>query len=743
MIRLSISLFLFAGLVFAATAPSNPVLAYSTYLRDSFTPKAIAADSAGNIYVAGNAVLDPASPQTTVLVVKLNPQGTQYLYVRYLGGSVNDSANAMAVDSAGNAYVAGATTSPDFPVTAGGNLGMAPTGQSDQRSFVAKLDANGNVVFSDLLGGSATSVAQAVAVNAARQVIVSGASSTAGFPITAGAYSVATSANHPYLLELDPTGAKVLFSATGIGGSAIALDSASNIYVAGTTYLLDYPTTPGVYQPAFPAFSYCSSPSCFGGNQGANQYVTKVDPAASKLIFSTSLSGTDNTTNAGLAVDATGNVYVTGYAGAGYPYTVAVASQQVNIPFIVAAYPFLSKLDPAGQTLLFSVPVGGAGVQADANGNVYVAGGVGFPNSIYAVTSNIPAVGNVPFACLPSVGGQGRGTSQFIHSAAYVAQVEAATGNTRGTQFIGGSSLTAAGVALSGSSLWIAGAAGLPDFAFTPGALLGSNLSPVPGQGAYLGAVDFSQPAPPVGTPQIGCIVDSASSVPVGLAARSQLLTIYGTSLGPVGGMDASANPPSSLGGTTVSFTGAGTFNAPLLYASATQINFAVPLLGGDQSEGAFTVNFNGQSSAARGIPLTYANPSLFSSAPVFSNSIGQEALALNADGSTNSATNPALLGSTLSVFVNGLSSYYQATYATAPITAGLGWTVTSIAPATTFVLQVGIQAPSTLVNDFSCSGSVCAAAFTLNLLTGGGFGNQLSAVSGVSFGGLVYVKRP
>ena len=182
------------------------MLAYSTYLRDSFTPKAIAADSAGNIYVAGNAVLDPASPQTTVLVVKLNPQGTQYLYVRYLGGSVNDSANAMAVDSAGNAYVAGATTSPDFPVTAGGNLGTAPTGQSDQRSFVTKLDASGNVVFSDLLGGSATSAAQAVAVNAARQVIVSGASSTAGFPITAGAYSVATSANHPYLLELDPTG---------------------------------------------------------------------------------------------------------------------------------------------------------------------------------------------------------------------------------------------------------------------------------------------------------------------------------------------------------------------------------------------------------------------------------------------------------------------------------------------------------------------------------------------------------
>ena len=102
--------------------------------------------------------------------------------------------------------------------------------------------------------------------------------------------------------------------------------------------------------------------------------------------------------------------------------------------------------------------------------------------------------------------------------------------------------------------------------------------------------------------------------------------------------------------------------------------------------------------------------------------------MALNADGSTNSATNPAPLGSTISVFVNGLSSYFQATYGSAPITAGLGWTVTGIVPATTFVLQVNMQAPATLMNDFSCPGSVCEAAFTLNLLTGGGFGNRLAA---------------
>ena len=254
----------FSGL--ACAAPSFPVLKYSTYLRDSFVPKAIATDSSGNVYMAGNAVVDPATSQSTVLVVKLNPQGSQYLYVRYFGGSVKDSANAIAVDGEGNAYVAGSTASPDFPVTSGGRLGTAPMGLTSQRSFVVKLDPSGAMVFSDLLGGSAGSAAQAIAVNATGQIIVTGMVSDGGgpaFPTTAGAYSIANTANHPYLLELDPTGTKTVFSATGIGGGAIALDASGNIYVAGSTSLLDYPTTPGAYQSTIPAFQICFAP-CHG-----------------------------------------------------------------------------------------------------------------------------------------------------------------------------------------------------------------------------------------------------------------------------------------------------------------------------------------------------------------------------------------------------------------------------------------------------------------------------------------------
>jgi uncharacterized protein (TIGR03437 family) len=736
MLMRTLSLILSTGLAFAASA--FPVLTYSTYLRDSFTPKAIAVDSSGNIYVAGNAIVDPTTSQTTVLVVKLNPQASQYLYVRYLGGSVGDYANAIAVDGTGNAYVAGSTASPDFPVTGGGNLGTAPAGQSSRRSFVAKLDANGELVFSDLLGGSAVSAALAVAVNAAGQILVSGTSVSSGFPSTPGAYSVTNSANRPYLLELDPTGTKTVFSATGIGGSAIALGSSGNIYVAGTTILLDYPTTPGAYQTALPAFLTCGiSVVCMTPSQGSNQYVTKVDPTGSKLIYSTAVSGTGNTTNAGLAVDSAGNVYLTGFAGATYPYSVAppAISVPAGLIGVTPALPFLSKLDPLGQTLLFSVPVGGAGVQVDSSGAVYVGGGVGSPQlAMYIVPANIPALAGVPSQCLPN--------NLTIRSSAYASQIDSTSGNVLGSQFIGGSTLTTSAVALSGSTLWLAGATNLPDFLFTPNALTLPNFGPLPLAGAYLGAVDFSQPQPPAGTPQIGCIVDAADLAAAGPVARYQLLTIFGTGLGPATGVSATDNSTTTLAGVSVGF---GSDSAPLLYASSTQINFAVPLVPYNQSSTVMRLTVNGVTAPLRQLPLTYANPSLFlnisQTFPSSGNSPGFVAVALNADGSLNSSTNPAQLGSAVSVFVNGLTPDPQVVSAPLQLYTNNGWSVTNIVQATPFVLRVDLRVPAPLVNNFSCHPSLCAVGFTIYDVYGGSVGQPASS-DGEAFGGVVYVNR-
>jgi len=686
-----LSLIFCTRLAFAAAAPTAPALVYSTYLRDNFTPNAIATDAAGNIYMAGTILIDPAANQTTALVVKLNPQGTQYLYSRYLGGSIGDGASAIAVDSAGNAYVAGATDSPDFPVTAGGNLGGPPRAPghvaSGPTSFVTKLDPNGNVVFSDLLGGKSFSDAEAVAVTAAGQVIVSGLSWTSGFPTTPGAYSIADSGGHPFLLELDPTGAKLVFSATGIGGSAIALDSGGNIYVAGTTggvvlgpNVIDYPTTPGAYQSTFPTGMTCLIPC-----QVADQYVTKVDPTGSKLIYSTSLSGPGNTYNAGLAVDQAGNAYVTGFSGVGYPYTVTPPS----IPPLpgpsrdnYAVFPFLSKLDAAGQNLLFSVPVGAAGVQVDSAGAVYVGGRVGYTPGFggsLAVTASVPALSGVPTACLPNNG--------LIQNSAYVSKADAASGNIFGTQFIGGSNVNPAAVALAGSTLWITGTTNLPDVPFTPNALtwdLSYASDATLGVGAYLGGVDFSQPQPAAGTPQIGCLLDAADFSPVGPATRYQVLALFGTGLGPAVGVTATDYATTSLAGVGITVAGA---PAILLYVSSTQINFAVPQGGLPQFWDIMQVTVNGLSALQRGLPPANGTPHLFMNG-------GSLAFALNADGSINTGTNPAKPGSTISVFVNGLVRYTFLNSDVPQIDATGGWRVLDVNFANPFILRVDLQVP-------------------------------------------------
>jgi uncharacterized protein (TIGR03437 family) len=731
----TLSLFFFSGV--AWSAPSYPVLTYSTYLRDSFTPKAIATDSSGNIYIAGNAIVDPATSQNTVLVVKLNPQGNQYLYVRYFGGSIKDSANAIAVDAAGNAYIAGTTASPDFPVTSGGHLATASTGLSSQRSFVIKLDPSGAIVFSDLLGGSAGSAALAVAVNATGQIVVTGMVSDGpgpAFPATAGAFSIANTANHPYLLELDPTGTKTVFSATGIGGSALALDTPGNIYVAGSTYLLDYPTTPGAYQATFPAFTICFAPPCSATFQGANQYVTKVDPTGSKLMYSTAVSGKGNTTNAGLAVDAAGNVYLTGYAGPTYPYTVTapeIPTGPVNSIFFFEL-PFLSKLDPSGKTLLFSAPFGGSGVQVDSRGAVYVSGGAGsgFDGS-FGIPNNLPALLNVPTQCLPNNAG--------IRSSSYVSELDAASGELLGSLFIGGSTLTTSGVALSGSTLWVAGATTLADFPINKEVITLPTLAATPFAGAYLGAVDFSLPQPAPGTPRIACIVDSADLSPVGSAARNQLLTIFGTDLGPAAGVSASDNSTTTIAGVNLNF---GSVSAPLLYTSSTQINFAMPQVDSNQTFATMQLKVNGASAAPRQLPLVFANPSLFlSNPPTQVSGLGSVALALNANGSMNSPTNPAKLGSPVSVFVNGLTRDSRVNNFPLQLSTTNGWEVNGIVPANPFVLRVDLRVPSALVNNFSCTASsVCAVGF---ILYDAGFVSVGQLVSGgEAFGGVVYVDR-
>ncbi|HZT33431.1 MAG TPA: SBBP repeat-containing protein [Bryobacteraceae bacterium] len=676
-------------------------LAISTYLKDGFTPAAIAADLQGNVYLAGSAVIDPASQATGAAVAKVNPQSAQYLYLSYLDSAASDQVAAIAVDSSGNAYVAGSTTNPNFPVIGGSAFGTAPAGGADARSFVTKLNPQGAVVFSVLIGGSAISTARGIAITPQGRILVSGIAASNGFPSTPGAYSVADSTNQWYLTELDAAASKMIFSATGIGGSSLVLDATGNIYMAGSSVGTNYPTTPGAYQTTFSLGHYCFG-FCQTGFPGNLQHVTKTDAAASKLIYSTGLNdpkgAAGSTTNTGLAVDAAGNAYVTGTLFEGqYPFTVTAAQ---------GATSYLTKLDPAGASVLFSVPVGGGGVQLDSSGAIYIGGAVtsvapiGFPGLGPPPPVAIPpAFSGIPQVCVPNF------TTAI--SAAYVLKVDPATGAVQDAQWIDGSAPGATGITLAGGKVWITGPTPGPQVPISPGALMPPASSPGFLEGVYLSAVDFATPA--TSGPSIACVLDGGNLSHAGAVAAFQLLSIFGTNLGPAVPVQAPDGADPSIGGVSVTFDGV---PAQLLYVSASQINLAVPgpspSSAGSPAKSStiMQLTYNGVS-VRRQFALTASNLNLFADLSTNRNPCpngapsdnGFQPVAANADGSMNSCTNPAQAGSIVSFFAHGAGGFGSAPPRLVNLHASVGFgctaLVTNTSLVTDFVYKLDVSLPA------------------------------------------------
>ena len=207
---------------------------------------------------------------------------------------------------------------------------------------------------------------------------------------------------------------------------------------------------------------------CRIGFPGTNQYLTKLDPAASHLIYSTAVGGSGETVNAGMAVDSAGNAYLTGVTWGTYSFTVPD-------PGIPQIRPFLTKIDPTGRSNLYSIPIGGASVALDNSGHVLVGGTYSNNNYSSFAPNTLPppptGSANTAAPCLLS------GTTL---SQAYVSQADATTGAIQSSQLIDSANLTAAAIALSGSAVWIAGAALTSDVPTTPNALTNSALNSPP-----------------------------------------------------------------------------------------------------------------------------------------------------------------------------------------------------------------------------------------------------------------------
>lgn len=309
-------------------------------------------------------------------------------YSTYLGGSGNDRANAIAVDADGNAFITGETYSANFPTTSGAP--QRPFGGATD-AFVAKLNATGTgLVYATYLGGTSDDGGNGIALDAAGNAYVTGYTSSANFPVSADAFQRTNSAGFykGFVAKLNSTGTALLYS-TYLGGSGgfdqgrgIAVDGSGNAYVTGTTSSGDFPTQ----NPLQPAHADGISPAGY-----SDAFVTKLNVTGTALIYSTYLGGTSYDDGFGIAVDISGNAYVTGSAGT---YTNNPSLGQVAFPTTPGAYqqtnatpqgsglPFVTKLNAAGSALVYSTFLGGTtgyndraeGIAVDSDGKVYITG---------------------------------------------------------------------------------------------------------------------------------------------------------------------------------------------------------------------------------------------------------------------------------------------------------------------------------------------------------------------------------
>jgi hypothetical protein len=361
----------------------DPALSYSTYLGGSGNEGGlgIAIDSAGDSYVTGNTTSSNFPTQNPtqgtyaggpddVFVTKFDPTGTTLIYSTYLGGSGDDVGEAIAVDSAGNAYVTGYTTSTDFPTM--NAFQPANGGASD--AFVTKINSTGGLVYSTYLGGKSNDIGYGIAVDSLGHAYVAGQAGSGNFPKKNAFQARLSGSTDAFVTEFNSAGNALVYS-TYVGGAgadrayAIAVDSSGSAYLAGSTNSTNFPTK-NPLQAALAGHS--------------DVFVTKLNATGNALVYSTYLGGSGSDSPSGIAVDSAGNAYLAGGTqSSNFPTKNAFQATKAGSHNV-----FVTKLNPTGTALVFSTYLGGSsydtggGIGTDSAGNVYVTG--------YTLSLNFP-----------------------------------------------------------------------------------------------------------------------------------------------------------------------------------------------------------------------------------------------------------------------------------------------------------------------------------------------------------------
>ena len=360
----------------------DPTLNFSTFVAGFVKDMAVDAD--GNVFLTGVApagyVATPGAYQTTrkpSFVTKLDPTGSHVFYATYLGGTGIENATAIAVDAAGSAYVAGYTSSSDFPTTTGAALRTCDPiqfGRCVAHGFVTKLNATGSaLIYSTYLGplGSDPSLADGyptdIALDASGRASVVGITASTAFPATSGSLSPCSDTSQGFLITLNAAGTALAF-ATCIGGSSyemargIAVTPAGTRIVTGDTASSDFPLVNSA-QPGFGGY--------------LDLFAVGFGPTGA-LLFSTVYGGDFEEGGFGAAVAEDGSIWIAGVTG-----STDIPGDERRIGTLGSFDALVLHLSADGDQFLSVTRLGGkradraVAIAAGANGRIHFAGDSG------------------------------------------------------------------------------------------------------------------------------------------------------------------------------------------------------------------------------------------------------------------------------------------------------------------------------------------------------------------------------
>jgi uncharacterized protein (TIGR03437 family) len=578
----------------------------------------------------GTQVFAGVDSPSVPFVVKWSPDGSQLLYSTLFGGSFSDAITAITIDAQGEAIIAGFTASSNFPVTE--NISAASPAGLDS-GFVAKLSADGSqAIYSSIIGASLGVTVNSLAIDATGAPYITGTTPSPDFPTTANvpqpklptAMCQRTTTN-PFLIDgnlgtyafvskLSSNASSLVYStfltgACGSIGQGIAVDSAGEAVVVGLTTSPDFPVTTGAYQTNFPGGDAAGltypDPLNFG-------FVTKLSAAGASAIASSFIGGGFLTEANALALDSSGDAYITGLTWGITPGATPGAYQtmvKTGCPPTInigpgPEYPtggsdvFVLKLNPALSTAQYLTYLGsicddsGNSIVLEPDGNVWVSG---YPSQGFPVV--------MPY----ELGGTGN---------YFVSELSADLSQLLFSSFSDGFNLA---VDPTGD-IYVSGSSGSK-----------ASLVKINPAGAPPVVIDSIAPNSNLQPP--------SPLVPFYIAP-GELINIVGQNLGPsntvMAQLDATGHLPFVVSATSVSF---GPYSAPLISIQDNLIVCFVPFEVSGPTQ--LTVNVDGQSSNSVLLAVSAGAPYILE--------------VVNQDGNINSANHPAPQGSMVTLYVTGL----------------------------------------------------------------------------------------